>query len=1199
MNLEQRLMRSNYLNLDTLHITLYDLLLCGMLFVGLTFAALLALSKNNRFSANRLLALALLTMIWWIFRLLIIDIRLPVYFPGYSTDPVLLLAGPLIYFYVRKTISQEYPFRRKDLLHFSPLLIGELAACIPALQQCSLLIVLLVWGAAISYLYGSYQLLQNYFRRLPPVMMDRSRLEYRWLRRLLGAIALWWCLWLACTVAGYFDLSVDVSLYLLSAIMIIAIAAAVQLRPEVRVAGRVALRPLPGTESWQKGIWLKQMMKNGHYYQDPELTLTSLAEKLDLSAHELSRIINAGLKKSFPDFINAYRVAAVIRKMQDPAYDRLNLAGIGYDSGFNSKSTFYRIFKDMTGKSPADYKGNLEKELPIYKLRPAALSGPLILRQEAIPHWSPGKLNRTYMFKNYLKVSLRFLLKNRFFSLLNITGLAAGTLCCMYILLYVQDQYSYDKHHKGANTIYRVTTSIAHTGDVSNMATASPPIAPAMKSDFPEVLQYTRVIPTLGISEHLVSYKDKAFYEEGAIMVDSTFFDVFTYHFTHGSPVNAFTDVNSIVLLKPVADKLFGSADPVGKIITIDDQDGKNIFKVTGVVDQSAGKSQIAANLFIRLNKNGYGGGILTNNSWAGNNFTESYVKFRADANVIAFEKKLPAFLNKYGADQLKSSGMSKSLHLQPLSSIHTTSGYDAESGKIVSASFLYVLILIAVLIQLIACINFMNLSTARASGRAKEVGVRKVIGAGKYDLITQFLGESFLLSFIGVIIALPLLWLALPYLNRITQANIQLLFFNDPRLWLMLGGLIVITGLAAGSYPAFYMSAFKAIKVIKGDFTSQFSTQVLRRSLVIFQFVISIILITGVVIIYSQLNYIKNRDLGFDKDQQIILTFHTNDTKSKMNALAAGLQQLAGVRSISRASNTFGAEHYFDWGVYLSGMNPADAVDQQNLYTDEHFVKTMGLRLAAGRDLMAGDSGKVLINETLAKRLSLAPDKTIGTTLFSDGDRKFQIAGVVKDFNYKSLHDNIAPFMIIYSPKAGEVDKLIVNTNTRDYAKCLADIGQVWHENLPQTPFVYTFMNDRMQSAYESDTVLSQIINSFTLIAILISCLGLFGLTAFSAEQRNKEIGIRKVLGASVSGIVRLLSKDFLKLVVIAFVIATPLAWWAMSRWLQGFVYRIGISWWMFALAAAAALIIALLTVSVQAVKAALANPVKSLRSE
>ncbi|WPU95590.1 FtsX-like permease family protein [Mucilaginibacter sabulilitoris] len=1167
------------MNAYTFHITLFDLLCLGVISVGLTFAVLLGFFKKINRTANRLLALTLAIVVLWLSRLVTIDTGLSVWLPGQSS----LALGPLIFFYILKMTRPAYQFRWQDLWHFCPLL----------LPLGDKILQLLAIISVIIYLYRSRRLIADLRPRLKANASDWFLYEWSWLDRLLADLSRMWLLWVPCVVVDYyFAVQTYYPLYLLISIVMIRMAGTAFLREEVPVP---VLKPILPSELKQKGKWLKKVVKENRYYQDPELSLSSLAGRLELSTHELSRIVNTALNKSFHDFIHEYRVADVTRKMQDPAYSHITLLGIAYESGFNSKSSFNRIFKEMTGKSPAEYK----KEFPVYNLGRTTRIAAVISDHETTPTWTREKLNRNFMFKNYLKVALRFLLKNRFFSLINIIGLAIGTLCCLYILLYVQDQYSYDKHHRNAKNIYRVITSLAHTGDVKNMATASPPIAPAMKNDFPEIIQYTRVVPTLGIKEHLLTYKENAFYESDAVMVDSTFFDVFTYHFTNGSPVNALSDINTIVLLKPVADKLFGNIEPVGKVITMDDADGKNDFKVTGVVDETAGKSQLSAKLFIRLNKHGYGSDILTNNSWAGNNFTNSFVKLRADVNVQDFEKKLPVFLNKYGADQLKSSGMSKSLHLQPLAAIHTTSGYDAESGKIVSASFLYVLILIAVLIQLIACINFMNLSTARASKRAKEVGVRKVIGAEKYELITQFLGESFLLSFIGIAIALPLLWLALPYLNEITEANIQLSFFSDPRLWLMLVVLVIVTGLAAGSYPAFYMSAFRAIKVIKGDFTSQVSTHTLRRSLVIFQFVVAIILITGVVIIYSQLNYIKNRDLGFDKDQQIILTFHTNDTRRKMDVLATDLKQLAEVRSISRSSNTLGALSYYDWGVHLAGGNPADAVDQQNLFTDEQFVKTMGIKLTNGRELMAGDSGKVLINESLAKRLTLDPAKARGTMLFAEDNRKYEIAGVVKDFNYKSLHDEIHSFMIIYAPKADEVNNLIVNTNTKNHGAFLAAVQKVWHKDLPQTPFDYTFMNERMQSAYETDIVLSQIINSFTLIAILISCLGLFGLTAFSAEQRNKEIGIRKVLGASVSGIVQLLSRDFLKLVLIAFIIASPIAWWAMTQWLQVFVYRVSISWWMFAIAALAALVIALFTVSFQAIKAALANPVKSLKSE
>ena len=389
------------------------------------------------------------------------------------------------------------------------------------------------------------------------------------------------------------------------------------------------------------------------------------------------------------------------------------------------------------------------------------------------------------MLKSYLKTAWRFLLKNKTFSLINIIGLATGTLCCLYILLYVEDQYSYDKQHKDVNSIYRVTTDLELTGDKHHAAASSPPITPAMKNDFGEVQQFTRVVTTegFGAKQHLLRYKEKSFYQQDAAYVDSTFFDIFNYHFVAGNAPKVLAEPYSIVLLKPVADKLFGNEDPVGKMISIDNSFGKHDFKVTGVVDESLGKTHIHANMFMAMNSGGLGDYVRQNNTWGGNNFLYAYVKLRPDASAAALEKKLPDFLNKYGAQQMKEIGMKKVLHLQQISTIHTTPGFEHELTKTLDPSFLYVLILIAVLIQVIACINFMNLSTARASKRAKEVGVRKVIGAGQGDLIKQFLGESFLLAFIGVAIALPLLVVLLPYLNQITHSDIHLAFFSNYRL--------------------------------------------------------------------------------------------------------------------------------------------------------------------------------------------------------------------------------------------------------------------------------------------------------------------------------------------------------------------------------------------------------------------------------
>ncbi|NCI50577.1 FtsX-like permease family protein [Sediminibacterium roseum] len=806
------------------------------------------------------------------------------------------------------------------------------------------------------------------------------------------------------------------------------------------------------------------------------------------------------------------------------------------------------------------------------------------------------------MFRNYFKTALRALLKNKTYSLINIVGLSVGTLCCIYILLYVQEQYSYDKHHRQAESIYRITTDLTLSGDRRLNATSSPPIAPAMKKEFAEVAEYTRIVPTISVKKHLLLYNDKSLYEEDAVFVDSAFFNVFTYHFIGGIPSRAVTDPYSLVLMKGTADKLFGNEDPVGKVIDIDNSYGRHAFKITGVIDERLGKTHIHANLFMSMNSGGIGSYAADNNTWSGNNFASSYVKLNPNSDAAALDKKLPAFVNKYGQVQLKDAGMKKDIHLQPITAIHTSGGYAHELSKTTSTSFLYLLMLIAVMIQVIACINFMNLSTARASKRAKEVGVRKVVGADRWDLVKQFLSESMLLSLTGVLIALPLLLLALPYLNRITESGVTLSLFSSYQTWLILLALVLTTGLIAGSYPAFYLSAFKAIKVIKGNFTNHVSASGIRRSLVVFQFSLSIVLIICIIIIQSQLHFIKNKDLGFDKNQKLVFNFYTDAPKKNIPAFINDVRALSEVTSVSRANNFLGQFVPNDHGVFLEGGNRASSADAQNMTTDEHFVKTNGIKLVSGRDFRSNDSGRVLINETLAKRLGLTPAKAVGTKLYSDGDGggtySVEVAGVMKDFNYNSLRDDIKPFMLVYGADAN-LPIVVLSANSPDYKSLIGKIETAWKRNFPSVPFEYKFLDEEIQHQYEAELTVSNIINSFTLMAVLISCLGLFGLAAFSAEQRKKEIGIRKVLGASSLNLTALLSADFLKLVLVAILIASPVAWWAMNKWLQAFTYRVPISWWMFCAAGTIAIIIALITVSFQAIKAAVANPVKSLRTE
>lgn len=805
------------------------------------------------------------------------------------------------------------------------------------------------------------------------------------------------------------------------------------------------------------------------------------------------------------------------------------------------------------------------------------------------------------MIRHYFKTAFRFLLRNKSFTFINIFGLSMGTLCCLYILLYVQDQYSYDKHHRDAKDIYRVDKYMINQGTRYNQAISATPLAPALKEDFPEVLQYTRVAPFIGIDKHLVTWRDKILWERDAFLVDSTFFDVFTYRAVRGEIRKALDNPYTVVLLKSFSDKLFEKEDPIGKTITIDNVWGKHDYTVTGIVE-SLGKSHLQGNIFITMHVDRMGQYMPKNTSYGVNAYWSTYIKLRPGTDEAAFQKKLPAFVARRVAPELKNNwGTREEFYLQSIGSIHTTAGFDNPGiGKPVNSSFLTILLLIAALIQVIACINFMNLSTARASKRAKEVGVRKVVGAGSTSLVRQFLGESMLLALISVLIALPLLIACLPWLNRITRSSVDISFLGDYRVWIMLQALVLITGLLAGSYPAFYLSAFKAMRVIKGNFTSHISAAGIRKGLVIFQFVLSIVLVIALIVIYDQLNYIKNKDLGFDSDQRLVFGFNSQGAFKGLAPFLDDVRKLAGVKEVSNASQYLSNFALYNNGFMRPGENPEDQKTANYIVADKYFLRANGIKMLSGRDFREGDSDKVVINETFAHKLGLDPATAPGTRIHDSNSREVEIIGVMKDFNFWSLHQPVESFLVwITKDRYGLWPNVIVHTNAADYRGLLARIGDIWHKDVPGVPFEYLFMDKEVQRQYEADLTMSRVINSFTLAAILISCLGLFGLAAFSAEQRSKEIGIRKVLGASVPGIVRLLSGDFLRLILVALVIASPIAWWAMNKWLQGFAYKIQIQWWMFAVAGGIAILIALCTIGFQSIRAAMANPIRALRSE
>ncbi len=809
------------------------------------------------------------------------------------------------------------------------------------------------------------------------------------------------------------------------------------------------------------------------------------------------------------------------------------------------------------------------------------------------------------MIKNYIKIAWRNIWRHKSFSFLNILGLTAGTVCCLYILLYVRDQYGYDVHHDDAGSLYRVRTVIEPKEGVPgfNSATSSPPIAMGMKLDFPEVLAASRIVYFTDGGDNLLSVvgSDNSFYEPKGYVVDSTFFQLFDYKFIEGQPLHSLDEPYTVVLSSAVAKKLFRNNPAINQQINIGNRISGHPFKVTGVFDESWGKSHLQPHFIINMNSGGIGEYVRTNNQWAGQNFIYSYVRLHPNADANLLQSKLPAFLEKHGAENLRELSMKKQLFLQKVTDIHLYSpGITNQIDKVSNARFLYLLLTIAFFIQLIACVNFINLTTARSVRRAREIGIRKVAGAVKSSLVGQFLGESVLISFIAVLLAVPVVMILLPLFNTLTGGTITRGSFNDLTVIFIIFGLGLVTGLLAGIYPALYLSGFRPAGVLKGTFSLKPSSALLRKGLVVFQFVIAIVLIISVIIISKQLNFMQAKDLGFDQEQKLIIPFQNDESRANFTAFSNEVMKLKDVTAVTGCNYYPSLPVLSDLGVYKSGqdMNSAKLLKMNQVHED--FFKVMNIRLEAGRNLKPSDtSGQIILNHKSLQVLNIKKDEAVGTRLFFDFEgnhSEFEVVGVTSDYNYSSLKEEIQPLLSFYSNR---LNYMIIETKTANYKNLLSDIGAIWKKTVTGIPFEYSFLDEKVQQQYTEEATLRKISNSFTMLAILISCLGLFGLAMFTAQQRIKEIGVRKVLGASVSGIVAMLSKDFLKLVFVSILVASPIAWWAMHKWLEDFAYKIDIGWWVFVLAGIVALLIALVTVSFQAIKAAIANPVKSLRTE
>ncbi|WKN41479.1 ABC transporter permease [Tunicatimonas pelagia] len=801
-----------------------------------------------------------------------------------------------------------------------------------------------------------------------------------------------------------------------------------------------------------------------------------------------------------------------------------------------------------------------------------------------------NSINHTAMFRSYLKVTARNAVKHKFYATINVLGLAIGMTCCLLIFLYVNHELSYDNFHSKADRTYRVVVDIKTPTEIIYEKGTSSPMAAYMKTDFPEVENMVRIDD----AAFLLQTDDKTFEEDEAMLVDSTFFDVFSFTLLQGNPKTALKEPFSIVLTEKGAQKYFGNEDPLGQQLLIEQEYN---CTVTGVMRDIPKNSSFDAQVFLSLSSELEELNPTRSEQWGNFGYT-SYVQLSEGADPKVLESKLPNFLSKYISEDNLNNGMNYTLFLEPLSKV-----YFSDRGGFIIGSLTNVRIFsaIAVFILLIACINFMNLATSRATERAKEVGIRKVAGAVRRQLTTQFLLESVLLSLTAFAIALLLGEVLLPTFNQLAGKTVADSVFQETYYLPIFTVFTLMIGLLAGIYPALVLSGFGSATILKGRFSSSQRGIVLRKVLVVAQFAISIVLIAGTMVVYAQLDFMKSQSLGFKKDQMLVIDFRGDPAVQKN--IEAIKQQLSGhpsVQSLSTSSSVPGRANNHAFTEIENPDGDMQATNVNQFYVDHNFLSHYEIELTAGRYFspeFATDSSTLIINEALAKSCGYAKSEDIIGKRFSQWGVEGEIVGVVQDYHFRSLQENVKPMTIRWVPYVSQYISL--NLRSENLSATVSELEQQWQDLAPQRPFNYFFLDEAFDRQYRAEVRFGQLFVYFAGLAIFIACLGLLGLISYTIVQRTKEIGIRKVLGATESSIVRLLSKDFLVLVLIAFIIATPIAWYVLQQWLADFAYRTPMPWWVFALAGLTATFVAMLTVSFQSIKAALANPVDSLRNE
>lgn len=1213
----------------TFHISLYAPVFLGAIFLGMGFAVLLWFAKKTNRPANRFLAMALGIVALWLVWILAIDIRLETYIPYWSRLPMRfsLAFGPLIFFYVLKLTLPQYKFRIKNLLHFVPVLLelgiqllevkesirtGATTYETLMFRQLNPVLHLLAFISTITYLYLSHRLIENFYQGIKFNQGDRYRYEMRWLHHLLAGFGLLWLFWVLFTAADYFyyhhELGVDAyyPLYLLSMILAIRMAAIAFLRPQTSLpaVAPAVLKTAPPQELKDKGSWLKKTLKANLYYLDPELNLRSLAEKLTLHPNELSRIINTVLKKSFNDFINEYRVVEVSRKMQDPAYDHITLLGIAFESGFNSKTTFNRTFKQITGKSPVAYKSELKKERPYYNLERHIHFATVISNKEAAPKWAVEKSNRKFMFKNYFKIAWRNLMRNKSYAGINVTGLAIGIAACLLIFLVIQFETSFDNYHAHKDRIYRIVT-VNSGPDGTHAGAGTPlPLVEGMKLDFPQIKQLANIMKNDGSHYAVVDGRGgaaKKFKEDLAYYADPGFFRIFNFKWLAGDKNTALAEPNTIVLSRDEADKFFGDwHTAMGKIVRYEN---KRDLKVTGILENTPANTDFPMKLAVSWVTLIGKGGDLSNNAqdWISTfGDRNCYMILPPEMSERQLNIELAAFAKKHVPAPYNKNEI---FQLQPLKDMHYNTDVGVYSGHPFSKQLINVISLIGLFLLIIACVNFINLATAQAVNRSKEVGIRKVLGSNRYQLVLQFISETLIITLFAVILASIISLVALPMLNNLLEIQLSGAFLADPMVILFLASVVIGVTFLAGFYPALVLSGFNPMEALRNKINAGRASGIsLRRVLVVTQFCIAQFLVIGTLVLIYQMNYFRNKSLGFNKDAVITVPFPGDSiSRIRAGALKDQLLQQPGIKDVSISLYSPS-----DNGGWFSDFKFNKAPKQVDFaaclkWADVDYFKLYDIQFVAGGPYKKSDTvAGYVVNEALIHKLGITdPKQAIGKYIMLWDDKKLnaQITGVVKDFNISSLRNAIPP--VLMGTWKAQYSKLNIKVRPQNLHQTLANVDVLWNKTFPEGVFEYQFLDKKIANFYRNEDELSTLFKIFAGIAIFISCLGLYGLVSFMALQRTKEVGIRKTLGASVGHIIYLFSKEFTVLIVIAFVISAPIGYYFMYKWLQNFTYRITIGPDIFIVAILTSVAIAWTSVGYKAVKAALANPVRSLRSE